>query len=123
MKRILIVDNEVDFCYFVKKNLEAVGDFEVSICSESEKALSQAEALAPDLVFLDVLMPELSGLEVESLLRSRRKTREIPIVFLTVAATPEETREESRIEGHPVLSKPVRVSDLLRTIELETLPR
>jgi CheY-like chemotaxis protein len=116
VKRILIVDNEVDFCFFVKKNLEAVGDFEVSICSESAKALSQAEALHPDLVLLDLLMPELSGLEVESLLRARRKTRDIPIVFLTVAASPEEGREERSIEGRPVLSKPVEIRELIEVI-------
>ncbi len=61
MKRILIIDDEENLCFFLKKNLEMEGDFEVSTCSDSRKALERTKDFKPELILLDIQMPEISG--------------------------------------------------------------
>ena len=121
MKKILIVDDEADLCFLLKKNLEEVGDFVVSTCSESSKAIEQARAFRPDLILLDVLMPGISGPELVEQLKVARETKEIPVVFLTAIATEEETGERKNvIGGQYMLAKPVEMEELLQVIQTAT---
>lgn len=121
MKRILIVDDERDFCRLMKRNLEAAGDFEVSGCSNSEVATWQAQQEQPDLILLDVAMPGKSGPEVAEELRSLKETKTIPVVFLTALVTWEEIEENKNcIGGEHFIPKPVQTLELVRIINLVT---
>ncbi len=117
MLKILLVDDEVDLCFFLKKNLEDVGGFEVSTCSDSAKALTLAKQFQPDLVMLDVLMPTFSGPEVAEQLRADVRMRNTPVIFLTAIATEEETASKMNfVGGQFVVAKPVQMGHLLEVI-------
>lgn len=81
-ERVLVVDDEKDLLELVAFNLTNAG-FRVVTAATGAEALQQAREKLPDLIVLDILLPDLPGLEVCRILKSEAKTRTIPIVFLT----------------------------------------
>ena len=77
--RILIVDDEPQYVWAIQANLEARG-YEVYTADNGAAALEQVTQCDPDLVLLDVCMPEMDGFQTASMLKVRRKTKDIPIV-------------------------------------------
>ena len=82
IKKILVVDDEKDIVDIIKYNLERENEFEVLTASNGKQALEAAETL-PDLILLDIMMPELNGFEVCKQLKSNPHTSKIPVIFLT----------------------------------------
>jgi len=124
-KKILMIDDEEDFCFFTKKNLEKTREFEVVIENSAEKALQTAIEQKPDLILLDIIMPELDGSEVAFRLVNDARTKDIPIIFLTCLA---EEKELGRYDGlnlvggRPFMPKPCKTPELVRVIK-EVLER
>ncbi len=113
-KKIMIVDDEVDFTKMVKLNLQKTGKYEVWIENAGANALLSAKEFIPDLILLDILMPDMEGSEVAAQLKEDRETKDIPIVFLTaVISKEEEGMSEGMIGGHPFLAKPVDLKKLI----------
>ncbi|HZA39122.1 MAG TPA: response regulator [Actinomycetota bacterium] len=79
---VLVADDDEDIVRFVEVNLRLEG-FRVATASDGEEALRAAYDLAPDLVLLDVMMPEMDGFEVCQRLRSDARTRHISVIMLT----------------------------------------
>jgi len=121
MKRILVVDDEKDFCFFLKKNLEAAGSFDVTVCHEGLAALQLAETVRPDLILLDILMPGMDGPEVARRLKENPMTQRIPVVFLTAVVKEEEAKDGESIGGWRYIAKPVKVKELVDLINTLTL--
>ena len=82
MERVLIVDDDPDIVRLVSYNLAQAG-FEPSSAGTGRQALEMIESTAPDLVLLDLMLPDIDGIEVCRTLRSRESTRLLPIVMLT----------------------------------------
>jgi CheY-like chemotaxis protein len=118
---ILIVDNSHDFTRAAKLALEKTGRYFVFEENDATKAHQTAQNLKPDLILLDVAMPETDGGEVAARIHSDPTLHTIPIVFLTALVTNAETKSGLRIQGHPFLAKPISFSDLVEGIE-EHLP-
>jgi two-component system, OmpR family, alkaline phosphatase synthesis response regulator PhoP len=117
MKKVLLIDDEQDFCYFTKKNLESSGEFTVSICGEGVKGISLIKQLKPDLVLLDIVMPGINGTDIASQMREDEELRNIPFAFLTAIIKPDEVeKSHGYIGGETIIAKPVATSDLVRTI-------
>jgi CheY-like chemotaxis protein len=119
--RILIVDNNRDFTLSAKLTLQRTGRYVV--CEENDASLTRqtARSFKPDLILLDIAMPEADGTEVASGIEGDWSLHRVPIVFLTALVTRAEASSGYRIQGHRVLAKPVSVPDLIRVIE-ENLP-
>jgi len=83
--RILVVDDEPDAVELIEFNLEAAG-YDVVTAADGEEALKKARTLAPALIVLDLMLPEVDGLEVCKILRRDPKTSAIPVVMLTAKA-------------------------------------
>lgn len=116
-KRILIVDDEASFARVVKSSLEETGEFEVKIETRGVKAFATAWDFIPDLILLDIFMPDLDGSEVAKRLRRDEKLRNIPVVFLTATVGDDEVlKRGGMIGGHPFLTKPVVKKDLMDCI-------
>ncbi|MDQ3985145.1 MAG: response regulator [Actinomycetota bacterium] len=79
---ILVADDDEDIVRFVEVNLRLEG-FDVAPAADGAEALRQAEDLVPDLVLLDIMMPEMDGFEVCQRLRASTRTKHIPIIMLT----------------------------------------
>ncbi|HPZ43843.1 MAG TPA: response regulator transcription factor [Bacillota bacterium] len=85
MPRILVVDDEKNILELVRFNLEREG-YEVLTCLDGARALELARSEKPDLIVLDVMLPEISGLEVCRELHQDPATRKIPIIMLSARA-------------------------------------
>ncbi len=81
-ERILVVDDDRDIARFVELNLSLEG-FEVEVAHDGAEAIARATANPPDLILLDVMMPEFDGVEVVRRLRAQSSTASIPVVMLT----------------------------------------
>lgn len=119
--RILIVDNNHDLTRSAKLALEKTGRYFVFEENDANKAHETAQNLEPDLILLDVAMPETDGGEVAARIQSDPALHRTPIVFLTALVTKDETRSGLNIQGLPFLAKPISFSDLIEGIE-ENLP-
>jgi CheY-like chemotaxis protein len=118
---ILIVDNNRDLTRSAKLALEKTGRYFVCEENDATRAHQTAKNLKPDLILLDIAMPETDGGEVAARIQSDPALRRIPIVFLTALVTNDETRAGLSIQGHPFLAKPISFSALIEGIE-ENLP-
>lgn len=117
-KKILVVDDEVRFTQMIKLNLEAGGKYDVKIENNAAQAVKVALEMKPDLILLDVIMPETEGPDVVCQLREHDILKKIPVIFLTATVTKEEVEaQQGRIGGHAFLAKPGSVDDLIFCIE------
>ena len=109
IKKILVVDDEAVLTKMVKMNLERTGNYEVRTENEGSKALQAARDFKPDLIFMDVMMPDMSGDEVIAEIRDDPNLASIPYVFMTAIVSKAETEEMgSTIGCNEFLAKPVK---------------
>ncbi len=92
-KKVMVVDDEVDVTELLSYNLRQRGFLPHSV-NDPRKALEVARSFKPDLIVLDVMMPELNGIQVCRLIRQENPLKGIPIIFLSA-----KTEEGDRIEG------------------------
>jgi CheY-like chemotaxis protein len=117
-KRILVVDDEAALTRMVKLNLEQTGNYEVRTENQGSKAVAAAREFKPDLIMLDVMMPDMTGDEVAAELREDPQLEHIKQIFMTAIVTKEETGETGgEIGGNVFLAKPVKTEDLIAAIE------
>lgn len=117
-KKILIIDDEENFCKLVKKNIEQTGEFTVDMATNGEDGIRLVKELRPDLVLLDLLMPGMDGADVASQIREDKNVKDTPIVFLTAIMRPDESNpQEDFTKGYAILSKTVTVKDLIACIK------
>lgn len=116
-KKILIVDDEVDFTDMVKMNLEMAGGYNVKVENKGASALLAAKKFKPDLIFLDIIMPDMDGGAVLFGLRNDKEVKDVPVVFLTAIVSGSESGSlDNSISGQPFLAKPVTVSQIIECI-------
>jgi CheY-like chemotaxis protein len=119
--RILVIDDNRDFTCSAKLGLEGTGRYSVWEENEPARAHQTAQRVLPDLILLDIAMPETDGGEVAARIDSDPTLHETPIVFLTALATKTEARSGLQIQGHPFLAKPISIPELVAGIE-QNLP-
>lgn len=116
-KRIFIVDDEPAITRLLKLNLEQTNEFVVRTENSARAALHAALEFHPDLILLDVIMPEMDGGYLASLMRDHSALRNVPRLFLTAAATKQEVRNTGgQIGGEDILAKPVCMSEVLERL-------
>jgi DNA-binding response OmpR family regulator len=115
-KKILVVDDEDDNLNFLELVLGEKG-FDVVTASGGQEALTKAQLERPDLVLLDIMMPQMDGWEVLKLLRVDEETAEIPVAMLS-ARTEARDRVQGLQEGATdYICKPFSLQELLGKIE------
>lgn len=102
---ILCVDDEEDILQVAKLSLEAVGGFRATLCHGSGGAVARAVSLKPDLILLDVMMPEMDGPATLRKLRDSEASA-IPVIFMTAKAQPGEIGHYLNLGAIGVISKP-----------------
>lgn len=114
-KTILVVDDEKDIVDLLKYNLQKEG-FNVKVAFNGRDALKESNHM-PDLILLDVMLPEYNGWEVVKEIRKNEKTKKIPVIFLTARGT--ETDEVVGLElgADDYIIKPVSIPKLLARIK------
>ena len=104
-KTVLIIDDEVGLRNLLKFRLVSFG-FDVLVAEDGYAGIEIAKTKKPDLIILDIMMPYFNGIEVCKKLKSDYKTKEIPIVFLSVLAQREDIEMGKAAGGEFFLTKP-----------------
>ena len=113
-KRILYIEDEADLQWLVRHVLESDGGFEVLVCSSGAEALLCVQEFSPDLVLLDVMMPDMDGFSVLRELRARPESASLPVVFLT--ARSQQNDEYLRSGAQGLIAKPFEPSALVEQV-------
>src|SRR5258708_7389655 len=117
-KKVLIIDDEAAFTNIVKLTLESKEGFEVCVENDPRQAIATARKFWPDIIILDVVMPELDGGEVHTRFMADPILKRIPIIFLTAIVRQKEVDEnKGMIGGSFYIAKPVSAEGLIKAIE------
>ena len=112
-KRIMLVDDESGFTRLLRLVLPA---YEICEENDSKRALETARKFKPQLLFLDVIMPEADGGTVAAQFQEDPELRHVPIVFLTAIMTPKEAETKHSIGGYEFLAKPVTKEKIIACV-------
>jgi two-component system cell cycle response regulator DivK len=114
--RILVVEDNQLSSKLLKQLLTAHG-YEVSESLEGLQALDLARAEQPDLILMDIRLPDINGLEVTRLLKQDDQTKTIPIIAVTAFASPDYEKRGLESGCDAYIPKPIILAKFLRTIE------
>ena len=120
-KRILLVDDEPDFCAIVQGDLKKEG-FEVEVAYDGVDGLAKVKANPPDVIVLDVMMPEMDGYTVCKKLKQDPKLKEIPVIMLTAVASHVSSTRYSHYDGMSMeaddyLPKPASAEEITSSVK------
>lgn len=116
LRTILVVDDEKDVVSYLS-NILKHANYEVISTTKGKEAVELATYRHPDLIILDILMPDMSGDQVAAILRQNPSTANIPIIFLTVIFTKKEERILGRRNGrYYIMAKPAVAEELLKIV-------
>jgi len=106
LKRILYAEDEPDVQTVVEIIIQSMSDYEIKICDNGKLLLDCVEDYEPDLILLDVMMPEMDGPTTFKNLQLNEKTKNIPVIFMTAKAQVHEVLlfQETGVIG--VITKP-----------------
>jgi CheY-like chemotaxis protein len=119
--RILIVDNDSKFARAARRLLDQSGRYLTCTVIDPRRALEIARSFKPDLVLVDLIMPQEDGPEVATQFEADWALHAAPMVFLTSLITAEEAKDGRRVYGHRILPKPTSASELIKLVE-QNLP-
>ncbi|MFK3983972.1 response regulator transcription factor [Micromonospora sp. NPDC050397] len=113
--RVLVVDDEPNICALLSATLRLI-DFEVRIAYGGHEALAVAAEFEPDLVVLDVMMPDLDGFQVARKLRTTGDGRGVPVLFLTARDAVEDRISGLTVGADDYVSKPFSLEEVVLRI-------
>jgi DNA-binding response OmpR family regulator len=117
MAKILVVDDDIHATTLFKTILTAKG-YDAFIVNDSATAVQTADSTHPDLIILDLMMPEPNGFEVCKTLRADPKYSQTPIVIFTAMGDSESKATALEAGADEFLTKPFRVEDLMNKIQI-----
>ena len=119
MKTILVVDDNPDVLTSLKVGFEETsGDYQILMAEDGKKCLEMLKNnIKPDIILLDIMMPQMSGWEVFNRIKENPSWKTIPIVFLT-ARTDQTAKNAGSFLGDDYIEKPFNISDLKKRIEI-----
>lgn len=126
--KILVIDDDEDICSFSKSILEKTGRYKVIVSQKAREGITLAKEHKPDLILLDVIMPEMDGVGVAKSLSEDAATQAIPVVFLTAVAIPmaflaslvesdDLKQRAGELGGFYFIQKPITANQLVERIE------
>lgn len=115
--RILLIDDEKDFVFFIKSNLEATGSYEVVAVYDGVNGLLIASKDNIDIILLDILMPGMNGFRMLEELKSAPATKHIPVVVVTALHSEISHQRALALGAVRCLEKPFEIKTLISTIE------
>ncbi len=111
-KRVLIIDDEESIQTVVQFGIRMAAGWQVLTASSGPQGIQTAQTEQPDVILLDVMMPEMDGIATFKLLQSHPQTEQIPVIFLTAKAQTSEKRQFNDLGVSGVITKPFNSLDL-----------
>lgn len=115
-KKILVVDDEMDVTDLLAYTLKAKG-FVVEAVNDPNRSIGIARTFLPDLVILDVMMPDLNGIQICRMLRADAKLKKVPVVFLTAKAEESDRIQGLEIGADDYICKPFSTKELVLRVQ------
>ena len=116
--RILVVDDQPINVQLLKRKLERSG-LDVSTANNGLEALEQVKAHKPDLILLDLMMPDMDGIEVCQRLQASSETRSIPVIFVTARTTKESKLEGLAVGAVDYITKPIDLDETVARVQTQ----
>ncbi len=116
-KTIMVVDDNPDIVEIVRITLESKG-FNVRCAYSGEELFASLKVQMPDLILLDIMMPQMDGLEVLTRLRENSDTASIPVILLTAKVLPEDVQRGYKMGAKYYITKPFTSTQVLEGINL-----
>lgn len=117
LKKILYVDDDKDIQLIVKVGLDSTNQFDLTICSSGAEALQILSKTTPDLLLLDVMMPEMDGPSLVKEIRKRDDIENIPYMYITAKAHPNDVASLLLTGAISVITKPFNPINLGNEIQ------
>ncbi|MBU4304159.1 MAG: response regulator [Candidatus Omnitrophica bacterium] len=121
-KKIVLIDDEENFCFLVKQNLVESGRFDVEYATDPDVGIKLVKKITPDVILLDVTMPKKSGLQVLEIIKKDTNTVSIPVIMLTAVQDDKTKLKASYLFGDDYLIKPISF-DVLEAKITEVIDR
>lgn len=115
--RVLLIDDEVTIREVLCTALSVIAGHEVLACGSAREALTQAEDFAPDLLLIDLMMPELDGIATLQAIRQLPGQAAVPAVFISATADPQLLARAQTLQPRAILRKPLDVVTIGATLE------
>ena len=115
MKRILVIDDLPENVFMLQDRLESEG-YEVVTAYEGKTGIAKATSEIPDLILLDVMMPEMTGIEVCKILKQDPGTADIPIIIVTAKSGADDAKEGLEAGAFDYIKKPFEKVELVARI-------
>lgn len=116
-RRVLVVDDEPDIREIAQVSLELVGGWEVTVATNGAEALQRAAEIRPEVILLDVMMPDMDGPTTFRRLQENADTAGIPVIFLTAKVQAADRRHFSDLGVAGVISKPFDPLQLAQEVQ------
>lgn len=117
LKKIIYAEDEPDLQTVVEMTVQAMSDFEMKICDNGKILLDCVEEYSPDLIMLDVMMPELDGPSTFNKLKEMEKLKNVPVIFMTAKAQVHEVEHFKSLGAIGVITKPFDPMTLCEEIQ------
>ena len=116
IEKILIIDDDNLINQFLNKKLSKLG-YKFESCLDPRLAFETIKNFNPDLIFLDVMMPVINGIELAHMLKIDKNTLHIPIIIISAKSSRQDIKASYNIGVHKYLFKPITFSQILDEIE------
>jgi CheY-like chemotaxis protein len=116
-KKILVIEDEDGLREIIQFSLEAAAGWGVVTAASGSEGLVMAQTELPDAILLDVMMPDIDGVETFRQLQTNPLTQGIPTIFLTAKAKHNELQQFMDLDISGVITKPIKALDLVEQIE------
>lgn len=116
MHKILVVDDNEDTLYIIRERLKREG-FTVTTTKSGNSAIALAIEEKPDLILLDIMMPDINGLEVCRQLANNPETNSIPVIFISARVLPEDLKAGFEAGAKDYIRKPIEKLELIERIK------
>lgn len=117
MNHVLIIDDEADFGHFVKESLQFDNRYCVNIATDGMMGLKIAQETNPDVIVLDIMMPQMDGLQVLKGLRAQKATQNTPVIMLTGKNDDDSIVQAIGLSSAMYIVKPIEMDVLGHKIE------
>lgn len=117
MKKILVIDDEEEICKLVKTGLERNGEYSVVLATSGQDGVLFAQMEKPDLILLDIKMPDMDGFEVLQQIKENKETGGIPVIMVTAFGDEPLRTSASHLYSEGYLVKPVDMQSIRKAIE------
>jgi CheY-like chemotaxis protein len=117
-RRVLLVDDDAGITRALAMYLDAYGNCEVRVENAGRRALAAAREFRPNVIFLDIVMPDADGGTIAAEIKADPVLKNTPVVFLTALVSQHKTHgAQAQIGGHPFLAKPVDPDVVLACVD------